>query len=212
MVSENWLGICLDKRYGELFEALKVKYEVLSFQGSEQEIAQKVGNYAKSAGKKPFVVDFAHYLMAYCVPDDATAIYFDNHADDGIDYKPQQNFTSGTFQLFAPGKQHLVLGATAKQYGRRAKVFPPERIRDVLSEPLTARLFLSLDLDVLDPKFYDVSIWSQSRLSSEDISSVLAELIRGREVTGLNIASYVVDNKNTIPIVRKILSPLTDFK
>jgi hypothetical protein len=209
MARKDWLGICLDRNYEKVFSALGIGYEVLNLKGDEKEIALQIGKYAGNSRKKPFIVDFAHYVMAYCIPDDTTAIYFDNHADDGIDYEPQQKFTSGTFQAFTPRKQHIVLGATAKQYGRLAKVFPPEKVEDVFTEPLKERLFLSFDLDVLHPKFYDVGLWTQGVLSPEDISSIVEKLVAGREIVGLNIASY---KNEALPIVRKIISPLSDFK
>ena len=126
----GYFGICQNTEASDLFRELGMNYQILDSSGkSEQEFAQQIGEYCRYLSKKPFIIGFPHYLMAYSVPQDATVIVFDNHSDDGIDYKPQQNFTSGTFLLFTPGEQIIVLGATRKQYGHKAIVLPPRKWR-----------------------------------------------------------------------------------
>lgn len=202
----DYFGICQNSEASELFKELGIDYQILDSSGkSEQEFAKNIGEHLKQMGRKPFIVGFPHYLMAYSVPRDATAIYFDNHADDGIDYNPHQNFTSGTFQLWVPAERQFVLGATAKQYGRKVKVFPPSDIENVLQEPLSKRLFLSFDLDVLDPKYYEVGIYTQGLLSPQDVSLLTMKLARDHEVVGLNVAGYTPKAR---AVTKEIITPL----
>ena len=74
-----------------------------------------------------------------------------------------------------------------------------------MQQPLGKKLFLSFDLDVLDPKYYEVGIYTQGILSPEHISQLTQKLIRGHEIVGLNIAGYTPQAKE---VVKQILAPL----
>jgi arginase family enzyme len=217
-MKQDWLGLsCFPEEEIELFKAIGIDYAVLDFSDTPpirherdpneyiRKTAFLLGEYAKTSMSKPFVVGTMHYIMTYAVPRGVDVIYFDNHVDD----YPEEEFTNGSFERFVDAKRQIVLGATGKQYGNTAEVFPPGKIEEFMTQPLQERLFLSIDLDVLDRKYYDARDWSQGTMSPNDVRSIVSRLIAGRDVVGLNVAGYRPSGRE---VVKRILSSLCDFR
>lgn len=156
-------------------------------------------NAAKYGSKKPkpLIIGFDHSAMAYAFFDpDISYLYFDEHTDT----LKSEDFHCASFINFMGGK-HYIIGSSdiPKDDGKAGDeliVFGGNRrdlkkAKKVLQEKLGNKVFLSIELDVLRPRFTTAHEFDKDgKMSPRQIKRLSENLLKERELIGLNLSAY----------------------
>lgn len=119
-----------------------------------------------------------------------------------------------TFICFMGGK-HYVVGIGEGVYPKRRKTswFRHDELEEVLNQNFRKNVFLSYDIDVLDPTVTTAHLWGNAgRMFPEQIKDLSSRIVMGRNLVGMNVASYYPrretdQNYKTINVIVDLLRP-----
>ena len=219
MASKDWKGILVQREdctegYRRIFQELGIDDVVeVKTDGRPVLEAHRVEEVTKTSSKKPLVIGLGHHLMAYVGDDSVDYVYFDAHSDDKI-VNGGATFCSGTFIVHMKGNHYVVgIGEGIYPTGGRTTKLKYHEAKNILGIPLRNNIFLSYDIDVFDPSITTAHGWgSGGRMFPEQVKDLSARIVEGRELIGMNVASYepykeADQNYKTVDIIVDLLRP-----
>lgn len=175
---------------------------------------------AKSSSKnpKPLIIGLDHSAMAYAFGDSSISyLYFDRHVDE----LNSKDLNCASFINFMEGRHYVIGTSHISETDKEAKdnlFFFGNNRRDlkkakkVLQKELSSKVFLSVEMDVLDPRFTTAHEFDKDgKMSPRQIKRLSENLLRGRELVGMNVSAYDPclehPNYKTVNIIVDILKP-----
>ncbi|MBU1199312.1 MAG: hypothetical protein KKF46_04305 [Nanoarchaeota archaeon] len=173
-------------------------YDAQDYSNFKENSAREV---ARLVGDEPsLIIGLEHYNITFCYNQpDVDLVTFDAHKDSFFPETNYPEFTDGSFLRWRKGKTYI-LGAGGWTSDKKIKGFSKRRINKVLKENLSDKIFLSLEIDVFNENVTtahhcpDESFFRKlgfgKRLDYDPVSDLSKELIKNRNLAGINIAGY----------------------
>lgn len=171
---------------------------------------ERVADIVDLTRKKPLIIGRDHELMTYAVPmgknvKHPDCVYFDAHNDDWPPFErdgTRTSFDCTTFITYMSGR-HFVVGIgegpmcnNHYENGIKSVKLRHYEAKRILEQPISPEFFLSVDIDVMHPsltkahRFKECNGLYPGKMNPEQIKGLISELLKGRELIGMNNASY----------------------